>query len=315
MKIYLYAALALFAAGSPVVKWLIQEGGTLGLTAPGAISFCNVLFVGNLAGGIIALLLSGAGGTLREARAVDSRTCWLLLLNTLLGAMIPALIFTALKTTMITNLVLLSRVEPVAFALFTMLFFGAQISGRQWIGLGVILVGGLGLAFQQSMGGLARGDLLILLGAVLQAISVCISKKILLQTTRRVLIFVRNLGSAIVFFIIAVYLYGPGHFAAAFGPGLWVVMSGYALVIVVLAQICWFRALDTVEPAAIAKGLMVSPILGILFAFLILREVPSLVQVAAGVIIFAGIAMSREQVAKQRPSAGTPEQSLAAASH
>ncbi len=44
----LICSVALFALASPLIKWLMTQGARDGLVQVDAISFCNVLFVGNL---------------------------------------------------------------------------------------------------------------------------------------------------------------------------------------------------------------------------------------------------------------------------
>ena len=150
MNIYLILSLALFAAGNSIVKWLIREGGKFGLTAPGAISFCNVLFVGNICGAIFALLLGGPRSILRELRGTSWHVRRHLLLDILLGVTIASLLFTALGNTMVTNLILLSRIEPVAFAIFSVLLFKSKVTQRQWLGFALIIGASLGLVLVQK---------------------------------------------------------------------------------------------------------------------------------------------------------------------
>ena len=175
MNVYLMLSLGLFAAGNSIVKWLIREGGKFGLTAPGAISFCNVLFVGNLCGAILALLLGGPRAILRELRGTNWHVRRRLLFDILLGVTIASLLFTALGSTTVTNLILLSRIEPVAFAVFSVLLFKSKVTPRQWLGFVLIIGGSLGLVLIQGMYRLKTGDLLVITAAVCQGYSICVS--------------------------------------------------------------------------------------------------------------------------------------------
>lgn len=313
MHVYLIVSLALFAAGNSVVKWLIREGGKVGLTAPGAISFCNLLFVGNLCGATLALLLGGPRAILRELGATTWHVRRRLLFDIVLGVTIATLLFAALSRTTVTHMILLSRIEPVAFALFSALLFKSTVTRRQWLGFAFIIGGSLCLVLIQSMYRLMLGDLLVIAAAAGQGYSVCISKQNLALVGRNALVVARTLGSAMVFFTVAVSLFGFDHFAAAFGPGLWLVMTIYALISVVLAQFAWYKALDTVPDVSVAKGLMLQPVLGIVFAFLLLGEVPHTTQWIAGGIIFLGMLVSDEHPKERPPAASCLEQRLKAA--
>lgn len=303
----LIISVALFALGSPLIKWLVEHGGELGVTQPGAISFCNLLFVGNFCGGVLAFILgrpSRIAGSLRKA---TRRAWWLLFVNVALAVLIPTLFYIALETTTVTKLVLLSRVEPVAFAVFALIVFGTRVGKRQWVGYGVILVGSLGLAIHQAMGEVRKGDLQILAATVLGAYSAVVSKQALELVNQKALAFIRTFFSAIAFFIIAVYLYGWHHFADAFGPGLWLVVSIYALFTVVVAQFLWYRALEDVPAPTIATWLMISPALTVFFSYLLLGEVPTNTQWIAAAIIVVGMLVAREKEPQHEPGHDSPK--------
>jgi len=66
----LILAIILAALATPVVKWLVVHGGKLGIANPNAISFCNILFVGNICSGLVVLATFGWGGALAPAKKV-----------------------------------------------------------------------------------------------------------------------------------------------------------------------------------------------------------------------------------------------------
>jgi len=111
----LILAIVLAALATPIVKWLVVHGGKLGIANPNAISFCNILFVGNICSGIVVLATFGWGRLWLQLKRLDARTSLLLAGNILVGTVVaPILLYTALETTMVTNLVLLTRIEAVA---------------------------------------------------------------------------------------------------------------------------------------------------------------------------------------------------------
>ena len=73
-KASLVLALTLFALSTPVLRWLIMNGGALGLKSPGAISFCNVLFVGNLCAGLSVAAIFGIKGIYEASASSSSRS-------------------------------------------------------------------------------------------------------------------------------------------------------------------------------------------------------------------------------------------------
>ena len=71
----------LFALGPALIKLLTLMGGRFGLQNPGAVSFCNVLFVGNFCAGLVTLAAYGRRSLLSELRALPHRTQGALLLG------------------------------------------------------------------------------------------------------------------------------------------------------------------------------------------------------------------------------------------
>ena len=153
----LILAIILAALATPVVKWLVVHGGKLGISNPNAISFCNILFVGNLCSGIVVLATFGWGRLWSQLKRLDARTSLLLAGNILIGTVVaPILLYTALETTMVTNLVLLTRIEAVVYSILGVFLFKDPISKSNWVGLGIITAGTLTLAFVQ--GQFMKGD-------------------------------------------------------------------------------------------------------------------------------------------------------------
>ncbi|MHC4137518.1 MAG: DMT family transporter [Planctomycetota bacterium] len=305
----LLAAVALLALVGPLTKWLIVHGGRTGLVRPEAISFCNVLFVGNLLAGLTTLVAFGPRATIAGLRETRHRA--LLALNVLFAVAIPVLIFTALETTTVTNVILLGRFESIAFALFSFLFFRSMLAGRQLVDYAVIVIGILALVIVQGMGSFMRGDVYVIAAAALQGLAACTSKIVVRGMPVRTFVFVRNAVSAVVFFAIAIVLYGPRHFADAFAPGLWVVMTVYGLGVVALGQLAWYRSLERLRPTTLAAFSMASPAIAIVFAIILLGELPTTAQIVGGVIIAAGMVVSGRGRAGESPETGATEASLA----
>jgi len=310
---YLCSALVLLASSSAVVKWLVQNGTNLGLSRPDAISFCNVLFVGNACAGLVVLARVGPRPLLAEWRQTTRRVRGLMLANSLFSVFAASLFFQALEQTSVANLVLLGRIEPPMYALLSVLFLGAKITKAQWAGQGLIVVGVLVLVLVQGMGQFNRGDLQVMIAACLVAVSGCLGKRLLEGAGVSLFICVRTFCSALIFFSIAVYLFGFHHFKDAFGAELWGMMLIYALLIVVTGQFCWFRALSQLPAATIANWSMLSPIVGIGMGYLLLAEAPSGTQWVAGLIILAGMAVSQIRARESRPESGLTERALAGA--
>ncbi|MEM7261323.1 MAG: DMT family transporter [Planctomycetota bacterium] len=291
-RVLLFAAVALLALASPLVKWLVEVGGPNGYAEPNSISFCNVLFVGNLCAAVVTGVAYGPRRTARTLRTELPRVWPAALLNLAFAVLIPTLIFIALETTSVVNLAFLGRFESVAFAAVGV-FLGVTVTRGQWVGYGVIAVGVILLAFLESMGMPSRGDVLIVVAAVLQGIAAHATRPVTARTGVASFVVFRNLGSAVTFFVIAVWLYGFEHFMDAFGPRFWVAMTVYAALAVAGGQLAWYRSLARVPGPTIASFAMLAPVFGIFFAWVLLSAPPSPIQWAGGAVVGVGMVILR----------------------
>ncbi len=302
-RAYLLVAVVIFAAANAVTRRLTDLGAQNLVDGRNPISFCNVLFVGNL----VALIALGV--VYRRAllpsqwRSLKGPT-WLSLLGIaiLSGALAPALFFLALEQTSVNNVVLVSRIEPPLTLALSVLSLGARVN--RWTVAGAIVsTVGVGLTVllphptlaPMQMGGLVfgRGELMAIAAAVAAAIATIISKVSLEQVPLGLFSLVRTGIGTVVFFIAVMVLFEPSHFQDAFSPFVWQWMVGYGVVIVAGGQLAWFRGLKTSRTAEVALANSFSPIAGILAAFLILGEAPTMAQYIGGTVVLVGIGLNQ----------------------
>lgn len=70
-------------------------------------------------------------------------------------------------------------------------------------------------------------------------------------------------------------------------------MLVYGTVIIALGQLFWLRGLKNSTPSKVSLASSFSPITGIIAAYLILGESPTLAQYIGGGIVMAGIVVSQ----------------------
>lgn len=268
----LIIATILFAIGPATVKLLVERGGEFGIRNPGSISFCNVLFIGNLCAGLVVGFSYGLRGIFRELISLSNRTKIYLFFGSILTALYPSLIFIALEHTTVVNLVLLSRFNGIVYLIFAILFLKQKIQPLEIVGYTIMALAVGVLVFINNMGKIQTGDILILLATVFFAINEIISKKILPNCSIKTYVFARNFFSSIIFFVIAIILFGAEHFAQAFEGQLWILMIVYAGFAVVLAQIFWLTAIKTTPPIYVANVRLFDPVFSLAFAYLLLNE-------------------------------------------
>ena len=292
-KFLLVLSRALAALRPALIAFLVVNATRLsgGLQVP--ISFCNVLFVGNLCASLAVLSWFGAAEIFNDLRSLNWRLLLGLFIDGCFAALLSTLIFRALEVTMVTNAVLLARFGPVLYAIAGALIFRKRILKWEWMGFSLIAVGVAAIVLKTNNFQINRGDILILFSTVVYAASAIMGKFILSKETKlRTVIFTRNLVSSVVFAIVVFVLFGPEHFAETFAGQLWVVMAIYALILIVLAQFLWYAALSKLDSKTVGKWTVLSPVFGVTYAFILNGERPSITQVMAFVVIMTGVAIA-----------------------
>jgi len=124
-------AILIFGAASAVTRKLTDIGANNLINGHNPISFCNVLFVGNLC----ALLIFMAIYQKQWRAPVLKRISWqqwltLTVIALLSSAIIPALIFSALALTSVNNVILIGQLDtPLVLALSVFFLGDRSING------------------------------------------------------------------------------------------------------------------------------------------------------------------------------------------
>ncbi|MDG2991836.1 DMT family transporter [Candidatus Synechococcus calcipolaris G9] len=307
-RVYLLVAVILFAASNSVVRLLTDLGQAHLMDGRNPITFCNVLFVGNLCALLALIALYYPQLQWTQIKPLTKKD-WLGLLGVsiLAGAIAPALFFKALELTDVNNVVLISRVEPPLGLALAVWFLGSPIN--RWVGVGAaisFLGVFLAIVWPSAQGDgmpwlemtIGRGELLAVLGAVAAAIATIISKLSLNAISFGIFNVLRTAIATILFFVVGTVLFGIEHFMDAFSPFVWQWMMIYGLVIVVAGQLSWFEGLKRTTASDVSLISSFSPIAGVFAAYLLLGEVPTLAQYIGGGVIILGMMINQVGVVK-----------------
>jgi drug/metabolite transporter (DMT)-like permease len=316
-RLYLMIAILIFGAANAVTRKLTEIGAQNLIDGRNPISFCNVLFVGNICA--LALLLVIYQRQLRPSvfRQITAKQWGTLTSIAILGgAIVPMLVFTALSITAVNNVVLISQIDaPLALAL-AIVVLGERVN--RWVVAGAI-VAFIGVALTvllqppetineaMQMGFMiGRGELMVIIAAVLQAISNLISKISLQTIPLGFFNIYRTFIGTIFFFVATIILFEPSHFMDVTSPFLWRWMLIYSAVIVVGGQLAWFSGLKRSSASEVSLAGAFDPIAGVLAAYLILGEVPTTAQYIGGAVILVGIALNQIGLLKLSHSSKRP---------
>ena len=295
--VYVWLAVMIFAASNSIVKVLVEHGALSPVDGRNAITFCNVLSVGN-AVAMVTLATVFRGDWTRENLAKLTRTDWIVMTISaaLASALSPSLFFFAIENTSVTNVVLVGRIEPPLIIFLSVVLFKEALDRWALAGAMVALAGAIMfLAFSESAAGFVfgKGEFCALGAAVAFVLSTLLSKKWLGEIPLGIFAVYRT-GLGVVFFTtVALYLYRPEHFEDAFAPILWKWMLLYGSIIVVGGTLFWNLGLKSAKSGEVSLAASFSPVAGILFAMLLLGEQPGMGLYVGGPVIVLGIAIGQ----------------------
>lgn len=298
-QVYLWVAVPILAASSSVLRKVTEIGAQQFMNGHNPVSFCNVLFAGNLCAIVGMLIFHRHQFSRKDFRRI-TRSEWkyLTISAVLSGAIIPAIIFQALSLAPVNNIILLARIElPLALITSTVIL-KEQFNRRQIVGAIIVSIGilialmGNGSMSQTSSFRLGNGEILTIISSGLITLSSLTNKKYLSHISLGVIHIFRLGVGTIIFFIVANVLFGPGHFGELFSPFLWKWMLVYGGIIIVIGQSFWAKGFRATPVSVSAIVSCLNPIAGMFFAYWILAEVPTSGQLLGGGVLLIGLLLS-----------------------
>lgn len=320
--LYLWLAVVIFGASKSITRKLTQLGEENAGSGENPVSFCNILFVGNICA--LAVLCAVyhrqlAPRQLREVSQKDWRN--IILVGIMAAALAPGLTFEALDRTEVTNVVLFGRIEPPLVLALSVWWLNERVHRLEVIGASLSVIGVVIIFLLQSlwedMGkmenilSIGLGELLTIIAAVVLAFSRILSKQSLSNVDSGLYTVFRALIGTIVFFFAALIIYGQSHFMDLFSPFLWGWMLIYGAVIIALGQASWYMGVGENSAAEISLATSFTPLAGIITAFLILGEAPSAAQLIGGSVVLVGIAVSQLGARQKRSQQKNDDRTLA----
>jgi drug/metabolite transporter (DMT)-like permease len=305
--IYLWLAMPIFGSSSAVTRKITEIGAQHSVGGHNPISYCNVLFTGNLCALLVLIAIHRHQWSRNTWRQISGRE-WmgLVVVAILSGALAPGLIFQALSLTPVTNVLLLGRMEPPLTLALSIWLLRDSRSERlrqrlnRWEVLGsIVAFTGVVLTIvlqtdrshMMPVAGfeVGLGELMAVSGAIFLSIATIVTKKYLGNVPLGISNTVRTGLGTIVYFWFAISMFGIEHFMDVLSPFLWQWMLLYGTVIVVIGQSLWNAGFRTSSIATASLISSFAPIVGILAAYLILGEMPTRDQYIGGVIILVGL--------------------------
>jgi drug/metabolite transporter (DMT)-like permease len=200
------------------------------------------------------------------------------------------------KLTTAATVALIFGTMPVLTGLFAWAGGIERLHGRFWLAAAACF-GGVALVAVGAKGGISGniwGYLLALLGAVTwAAYSVAIAPLMTRYTASRLSAYALTIGSIPLLAVGWRQLSSQDYGSL---PALvWVAYAFAVLGPLFVTNLLWFNAIDRVGPSRAALYTNLQPFLGAIFALLILSESITRLQFVGGLLIAAGIVLSRHE--------------------
>ena len=185
---YLTLTVIILASSNSIIKKLLDIG-SVHAENNNPITFCNVLFVGNLCALITLLIIYHRQWDLTLLKNLSGAD-WgkVVTVSALSTGIAPAVIFIALANTSVTNVILIGRIEPPLLLFLSVILLHEQTTKWQVAGLALAFAGVITTIIipqlaMQARGSnisvsLGKGEILAGAGAIAYACSTIISKKI-----------------------------------------------------------------------------------------------------------------------------------------
>ena len=311
----IWLAVIIYAASNSIVSLLADIGREHPVMGRNAITLCNLLFLGSLISLVPMVFMFWRDWTLENLRKL-SRKDWTILTVSagLSSALSPALFFIALDYTTVSNVVLIGRSEPPLFFLATFFFLKDQLD--PWAmaaGIGARL-GALGMVFMNAGEGFSfgKGELAAAAATISFIASTLVSRVGLQGIPLGIFSIYRTVLGTIIYYWLAIWLYGPNHFQDLFSNVVLKWVWVYAIIVIIIGQFAWNLGLKNARSADVSLATSFSPLAALVIAMILLGEDPGPGLIPGGIVILGAIAIGQfGRMRKQRADTEAQERQKA----
>lgn len=202
-----------------------------------------------------------------------------------------ALWIASLGYTTVTSSVVLVTISPIFVAIASYLLFRERITRRILIGIAVSIIGAVIIGFNswQLGGASVKGSILAFLGAMAVAGYLLIGRKVRQNTGLLSYIFLTYLSAAV---ILLIWSFIVGGSLTGYSGKTYLMFVLLALVPQLLGHSSFNWALRFVPATMVTIAILGEPVGATILAYVILKEVPSIIEIIGGILILGGIVIA-----------------------
>ncbi|VAW02762.1 FIG01027508: hypothetical protein, partial [hydrothermal vent metagenome] len=241
---FAWVAVIIYASSNSIVTLLVDIGRANRVDGwRNAITFCNLLFWGSLISLVPMVLLFWRDWTFENLRKLSGRDWGMLTVSAFLSsALTPGLFFYALENTTVTNVVMFGRIEPPLFLLATWLFLKEDLNPWAMLAGLIALVGAIiiiGMRGENALYKFGKGEMATIAATVSFIASTLVARVGLQGVPLGIFSVYRTILGTVIYFFLAIYLFGPKHFQDLFAPVVLKWVWIYAVIVIIIGQFAW----------------------------------------------------------------------------
>jgi drug/metabolite transporter (DMT)-like permease len=206
-----------------------------------------------------------------------------------IGWLFYGLYFSGLKYTTAGNASIIALMEIFFSYLLFNVWKKEEFSGRQSLGAVLMLLGAGVILFPKDGVSLHFGDWLVLAGTACAPVGNYFQQKLRKQISSETMLFLRSLLTFPFVFLLAYVLKLPVGWSLVSGWFWLLVLNGF--VALGLSKLWWVEGIHRISVTKANALSVVAPLFTLFFAFIILRQAPTVWQLSAFVPLAAGLVL------------------------
>ncbi len=312
-----WAAVIIYASSNSIVSLLAEIGREYPVMGRNAISLCNLLFLGSLIS-LVPMVFMFHKDWNRANLVKLTRKDWgvLTLSAVLSSAVTPALFFIALDYTTVTNVVLIGRIEPPIFLLAAFFVLKEKLDLWAFAAGLIALVGAVVMILMNGEAAFSfgKGEIATVFATLSFIAGTIVTRLGLKGIPLGIFSIYRTVLGTVIYYFLALYLYGPNHFQDVFEPVVLKWVWVYAIIVIIIGQFSWNLGLKHARSGDVSLATSFSPLAALVIAMLLLGEDPGPGLIPGGLIILSAIGVGQygrlRQKAKEKLVAEAEEEEL-----
>lgn len=210
----------------------------------------------------------------------------ILITTLLLGVFYYLLTFLALRTTSAGNVSIIALTEILSSYLFFQVWRKDDMSSWHKLGAVFMVIGAIIVLFP-SMGNFTGGEFLILIAALIAPIGNLFAQRARKRVSSESILFIRNFITAIFGFILVFITKSTLSYIDLKGSFILILING--ILLLGLSKIFWIEGIHRISVTKANALSSISPLFTLLFAWMLLKNTPDIVQILSFIPIFLGV--------------------------